>query len=175
MERWALSGIEAKVGSKIYKNLARLRALAAPRVQAACFSTVWNRWCSPRRYQDRGSPKNVCLLTCGGQAEDSIEHYARCSAIREVADRFLRLGHTFKIDMEHFMLSAESLRDDPESLVCVAVLVYAAYTSTNKVRMTGAIPLSHKEACELLISSMVLWKQHCLSQLRYGKSLGSGC
>ena len=52
------------------------------------------------------------------------------------------------------MLSAEAFREDPESLVCVAVLVYAAYTSTNKVRMTGAIPLSHNVACELL-------KQNC--------------
>ena len=54
---------------------------------------------------------NVCLLGCGGLAEDSIEHYARCRAVRAVANSSLRLGRTLTIDIDHFMLSSDDLRD----------------------------------------------------------------
>ena len=127
--------------------LSQLKFLVAPRVQSACFSTTWNRWCTPRRFQNRSSKLNVFLLGFGGLAEDSIEHYSRCRAVRAVASSFLCLGRTLTVDIDHFMLSSEVFRDSPDVLICVAVLIYATYTSTNHLRFRGAVPLPPDQAC----------------------------
>ena len=146
--------MEAQVGAKVLKHLRFVRDLVAPRVQAACFSTIWNRWCTPRRFKNRKSKLNVCLLGCGGLAEDSIEHYSHCKAVRTVANTYLRLGMHFTINLEHFLLAAEDLDEIPEATICLAILIYATYTSTNAIRASGAIPLSHDTAAEML-------KQNC--------------
>jgi len=92
---------------------------------------------------------------CGGLAEDSIEHYSRCRAVRAVADVYLRLGRNFTVDMEHFVLASEDLKCD-DSLSCVAVLVYAAYNATNLLRAKDKGPVLMNVAHELL-------KQFCRS------------
>ena len=153
IKRWHLPGVEAMVGSSISRNLCSLRTLVSPRVQSACFSTIWNRWCTPRRFQRRGSEDNRCLLGCGGCAEDSIEHYARCRAVRRTADSYLALGSTGTIDIEHFLLAADVLRNNDDALVCIAVLIYATYTSTNTIRAKKN-SVSHDSAFEML-------KQNC--------------
>ena len=154
IRRWRLPGIEAKIGEVVFQRLAELNVLVAPRVQSACFSTIWNRWCTPRRFQNRDSKSNVCLLGCGGLAVDSIEHYARCRSVRTVASDFLRWGRCLTVDIDHFMLASEALRDDPDILICVAVLIYSTYNSTNHLRFKGVVPLPFKDATELL-------KQNC--------------
>ena len=143
--RWKLPGVEAKVGAVIANRLMILQGSTAPRVQAACFSTLWNRWCTPRRFGKRSSPANVCLLGCAGWAEDSIEHYVHCKAVRRVANSFLKLGPT--VGMEKFMLSDEALGDQ-ESLVCMAVLICATYNTANRLRCKGR--LEHEGAVEAL-------------------------
>ena len=97
IRRWHLPCVEAR--SSISRNLCSLRTLVSPRVQSACFSTIWNRWCTPRRFQKRDSGDNRCLLGCGGCAEDSIGHYARCRAVRRTADSYLALGSICTIDI----------------------------------------------------------------------------
>ena len=52
------------------------------------------------------------------------------------------------------MLASEALRDDPDILICVAVLIYSTCNSTNHLRVKGAVPLPFKDATELL-------KQNC--------------
>lgn len=96
LDRRKLGGVEAITAATIEKRLGVLRKLVAPRVQAAVFSTLWNRWCTPRRFQRRGCQENQCLLGCGGMAEDSIEHYSFCKAVRAVASSMLFLDPTFR-------------------------------------------------------------------------------
>ena len=149
----SLAGLETNVGAVIFKRLSQLKDRVAPRVASACFSTIWNRWCTPRRFQRRGSPLNFCLLGCPGLAEDSIEHYARRKIVRRVADRFLALSQQLTVGIDHFMLSSEDLKDDTEVLVCIAILVYGTYTATNILRARGPTRIQLDEAFKLLKQS----------------------
>ena len=150
MTRWRLIGIEARAGETIHKNLSMIRELTAPRVQSACLSTTWNRWCTPRRFKDRDSPKNLCLLGCGGLAEDSIEHYARCRAVRRTSDLFLKLSGYFELDLIHFVLASEALHQDNTILTCISILIYSVYRSTNIIRARDEGPASEDTAREML-------------------------
>ena len=79
----------------------RLKALArlvSPRVHAAVFGAMWNRWCTVRRFQHRGN----CRLCQQQQTEDSIEHYAFCNTVREVAARRLRLDTLRQVILHTF-------------------------------------------------------------------------
>ena len=96
-------------------------------------------------WKERSSPANVCLLGCGGCAEDSIEHYVHCRAVRRVANSFLKLGPT--VGVEKFILPDEALGDQG-SLVCMAVLIYAIYNTTNRRRCKRG--LEHEGAVEAL-------------------------
>ena len=137
------------MGAKIHCRLNLLLSLAAPRVASAVFSTLWNRWCTPRRFQRRHAKENVCLLGCGGLAEDSIEHYARCRCIIRVADDYFAVRGVLEVNIEHFMLTADALKDN-HIYTCVATLVYATYTATNTIRAEGAIPLAADVAFEMV-------------------------
>jgi hypothetical protein len=46
------------------RNLHELSSLVTPRVWSAVFSTIWNRWTTARRFQQRESSNNVCALGC---------------------------------------------------------------------------------------------------------------
>ena len=60
------------------RNLQWIGAQLPPHVGNAAVSTIWNRWTTKRRFQGAGR----CLLGCGNQTGDSIEHYCRCVAVR---------------------------------------------------------------------------------------------
>ena len=47
-------------------NLQLLQQLAPPRVCAAALSTLWNRWCTHRRFQKRHLVTNRCMLGSEG-------------------------------------------------------------------------------------------------------------
>jgi hypothetical protein len=132
--RWHLQGPAAHVARKVYGRLSGLSGLVAPRVAAACFSAIWNRWTTARRFQKRGMAQNFCVLGCGDGAEDSIEHYSRCQAVRTTGAKFLRLW--LDTSLETFLLADARLQDH-DSLVCVAVLIYATYRATNRFRPLG--------------------------------------
>ena len=80
--------------------LRALGAMVPPRVQAAVFSTMWNRWTTARRFQNRAK----CLLGCAGCAQDSIEHYCRCPTVRAVCLRTLRLDPAVFCNLHTFVL-----------------------------------------------------------------------
>jgi hypothetical protein len=143
--RWRLHGPAAHTARRVYARLRSLGGLVTPRVAAACFSVIWNRWTTARRLQKRGRAENYCVLGCGGGAEDSIEHYCRCRAVRLTGAKFLRIWPD--IDLESFMLADARICDD-EALISVAVLVYATYRSTNHFRPRGGT--DHETACDAM-------------------------
>ena len=138
--------MEAHVASRVQNKLQRLTVLVAPRVAAACFSTLWNRWTTARRFQKRHRLGNHCVLGCEGGAEDSIEHYSCCQSVRCVGIKSLRLWPDS--DRCTFMLTDPRI-DDEETLTCVAVLVCATYMATNCFRQCGGTDaVTAKEALE---------------------------
>ena len=158
--RWRLLGPPAHVARRVHGRLTSLATLVTPRVAAACFSTIWNRWTTARRYQKRQHPDNHCVLGCGGQAEDSIERYCRCQTVRAVGANYLRLWGD--IDLGAFVLADARLQDE-ESLTCVAVLVYATFMATNRFRREGGTSEQvAKDALEQFCRSAV--KGHQRSQ-----------
>ena len=114
-------------------NLQLLPSLVPPRVCGAVFSTLWNRWCTHRRYQQRHAPHNRCVLGCGGAAEDSIEHYCRCPVTKHALERRLNLRQSEYANLHSFLLCNGNIRT-LEELTSIALLIYAVYNATNHYR-----------------------------------------
>ena len=136
LSRWQLPGVPRQLADAFQTSLGRLRRLVPPRVVAAVFSTAWNRWCTFRRFHQRGDAGNFCRLGCGGGAEDSIEHYSRCRVMRHFHATSLR------IDAESLLphwSGVHAGRQDDELLAKGALGAYAAYRATNSTRATGAV------------------------------------
>ena len=73
------------------------------------------------------------MLGCQGLAEDSVEHYSRCLAVRTVAARFLRIEAGRNYDLQRFLIAEKGDPDDA-ALICRSELVYATYMATNHFR-----------------------------------------
>ena len=91
IERWCFdSDTPGQVARRIVHQMPRLGKLVAPRVLSAVIRTLYNGWCTARRFQSSG----CCCLGCPYEGTDSIEHYARCrhtNALRsqlQLPDRF---------------------------------------------------------------------------------------
>ena len=119
--------------SRSLHNIRLLASLCTPRVQAAVLSTIFNRWTTARRFQQRGSSRNVCVFRCSPTAEDSLEHYARCRCVRELASRHLRLDPDRQVNMHCFNLCSPTV-ETQEDPVASAILIYATYRATNHLR-----------------------------------------
>ena len=117
------------------QRLRTLAKLTSPRVHAASFGAMWNRWCTRRRFQLRGQ----CRLCQKEHTEDSIEHYAFCSSIREVASRRLRLDPSRHVNLHTFTCTNPFLHSE-ELLTRAALLVYAVYRALNHQRQ-ATVPL----------------------------------
>ena len=118
------------------RALANLRlppSLVPPRVCSAVFSTLWNSWCTCRRCQQRHSPQSRCALGCGGDAEDSIEHYCRCPVTKHALERRLNLRQSEYANLHSFLLCNGNIRT-LEELTSIALLIYAVYNATNHYR-----------------------------------------
>ena len=131
IERWRLPGLPGRTSRTILGNLGRLRRLAPPRVRAAVFSTLFNRWVTDRRMRTMRGSRRSCLLGCSPQANDSIEHYMHCPVVQDWASSRLRAGGSPRSPMERWML-ATPLGDD--ELRRTATTIYVTYRTTNHVR-----------------------------------------
>ena len=132
LERWRFGGNPRILATRALRKRADLKDLVPPRVVAAVFSAMWNRWPTARRFQERSSPDNRCVLGCPGKAEDSLEHYARCRVLLDVASRQLNLRFKDDDALPFWMLVADDrlMHKAAEMLTRIAVLVYAAYWTT---------------------------------------------
>ncbi len=93
LERWYKQGRfnvrtepEGIIARRAERRLTFSASNLPPRVHSAYFRTIWNGWCSERRFQ---TYIKGCRFGCGGDAEDSIEHYAFCPVVLE----FFRRTH----------------------------------------------------------------------------------
>ena len=136
MERWHFEGNPRLLADRSLRQLTELRSLVPPRVIAAVFSTIWNRWPTARRFQQRAAAWNRCVLGCPGRAEDSIEHYGRCQLLLGFASRRLNLCFESDSALPYWMLVTKGrlAHNTTEVQIRTAVLVYAAYRTTNTLR-----------------------------------------
>ena len=130
-----------------HQRLKAVAKLTTPRVHAALFGAIWNRWCTRRRFQLQGR----CWLCQLPHTEDSIEHYALCSTVKELATRRLGLCRQTQVNIHTFMCTNPFIRTK-EQLTRAALLVYATYRASNYQRHAEN-PLQGEE----LYNAMCQW------------------
>ena len=128
-----MTGLPGKYSPMIAKRITRLAKLVTPRVHAAVFKTLWNGWCTHRRFQRRHLDTNACLFQCGGGAEDSLEHYCRCTVVLRVARHVFHFSYADQTAFDIWALNSSWL-DSPENLRGLALLVYGTYMAFNTIR-----------------------------------------
>jgi hypothetical protein len=127
LARWGLPTPIGILSRRAKNRFVHLSSLVPPRVLSAVFRTLWNGWCTARRFQ-RVSP---CCLGCDDIAQDSIEHYCRCPVMHEFA--FRRFGlKSSRFTPEHFLCIAKGMSD--ADLIAMAAVVYATYRATSFYR-----------------------------------------
>jgi hypothetical protein len=120
---------------RVLKNLQRLPGLVPPRVCAAVWRFLWNGWCTACRFQQEGRPNDKCWLGCGETAHDKIEHYCRCSVVKQVFWTKMHVDLHPDAGLPCFCLATRKQSDD-DALAITALGVYAVYMSTNFYRAT---------------------------------------
>ncbi len=143
--RWGLMGLPAHTAARCIRALQRLKTGVPPRVRSAVLRTMWNGWCTHRRFQQSGS----CCFQCGsGYHEDSIEHYAHCPVVRGCATKYLRIFPSSNHTGQFIVLGVNEGIPNREDLIARALWVYATYRAHNILRFA---PLAEgEEAGDLL-------------------------
>jgi len=136
LHRWNL-GNTRTLADRILPRLRTLRNNVPPRVHAAVFSTLWNRWNTDKRHQRVEGIRTGCLLGCTSHRSlDSIEHYLRCPVVLLAAQRKLGLVLDPATSLAQLLLLG--LPPEPRTAntwwARCALLVYAVYRTTNAAR-----------------------------------------
>jgi len=137
IRRWRFPGDQEQVVQRILPRLRNLQRHVPPRVQTAVFNTLWNRWVTARRFQRGGQAGDRCLLCCGTpEASDSIEHYLTCPTLLAFARTRMGVHLQPASSASHLFLAAfpPNPRRAGQWWAKCALLVYAAYRTTNSAR-----------------------------------------
>ena len=130
-----------------HQRLKTIAKLTTPRVHAAVYGAMWNRWCTLGRFRNTGR----CRLCQQPRTKDSIEHYTFCSTVRKLASRRLRLCCTTQVNIHTFTCTNPLIRTQ-EQLSRAALLIYATYRALNHQRHSNS-PLPPDE----LFNAMCQW------------------
>ena len=125
---WATSTTIGIAAPQCHRNLEKLKLFLSPRVCSSAMRTIFNGWCTHRRFQQGTAGNNKCAFGCGCNAEDSIEHYCRCPAVLDVLRTQLRIIVTPQRAIT-FWTMAFNHSDDV--VKCSALSSYAAYKMFN--------------------------------------------
>ena len=148
---FGLSGLPGHYTQQVHNVLLHISKETPPRVHAAVFRTLFNGWCTSRRFQKRHSSANHCVFRCSATAEDSLEHYCRCPIVRRVARQYLHLEYPCDSYVDVWMLNTGWFCS-AEVRIGIAILIYGAYNAHNTARQ-GPIK-DQQQAYHLII-------QHC--------------
>ena len=130
LERWRIPTPVSLLSRRAYDRLQRAFSLVAPRVAVVLFSSMWNRWCTARRFQEEGS----CIFGCLGNDSDSIEHYAKCPVQVSFARNVLHIPAEATASLCSFFGLDANISDD--TLTMTMLNLYVCYTARNKLKHT---------------------------------------
>ena len=131
---WGIATPLGRAAPRCLRQLEQLKEFLPPRVCAAIFRTMFNGWCTKRRFQQRDSKDNKCVFGCNAKAEDSIEHYCRCPATTMVLEKQLAMHVPPCQGMSFWMMDQHMSID---KVKCSALSCYAAYRAFNLYRTQG--------------------------------------
>ena len=114
-------------------------------MQATAFSTIWNHWTTARRFQKRGK----CLLGCGNQEGDCIEHCCRCQVVRQCCLRVLSMNPDIHATLHAFVLATPHIKLR-STLAMQGLLIYATCTTTSSTRSRVGRSISTTAAFDAL-------------------------
>ena len=86
LDRWNTRTLPGSRVQRVERVLDAIASAVNPRVISAYIRLICNGWITARRFQRR----SLCSFACGAR-EDSIEHYAKCSAVMSYFRIFLGL------------------------------------------------------------------------------------
>ena len=131
LDRWGLPGLPGRNAIRCGKMLRMLHTCVPPRFRTAVWRTLFNGWCTSRRFQKQGA----CCFRCQSWIqEDSIEHYAICPIVKDFARRRLNI-HPASWERCLF-ITLDSIKGTygKEDLARHALWVYAVYKAHNFLR-----------------------------------------
>ena len=115
LARWHCGLTAPDMAARALATYPEVARVVPPRVLAACLRSLWNGWCTARRFQGHAG----CCFGCP-DGEDSVEHYANCREVAIVASALLdlpraasqesRLAHFLLLDPMHDAATASELR-----------------------------------------------------------------
>ena len=79
LDRWDVQALQGHRVGKVIRVMNEIGRTTAPKVQAAYLRTICNGWCTKRRFQ----LQSPCAFGCSA-GEDSLEHFARCTKVRDL-------------------------------------------------------------------------------------------
>ena len=141
MQRWdgtayGITGLPGLYSNLMVRRIQQVAKVAPPRVQAAVFMTMWNGWCTHRRFQNRSSRSNHCVFKCNDTSEDSLEHYCRCPVVLRAAKHIFHIDYSPGIALDLWTLNSYWL-DVDDNLRGLALLIYGTYNAFNTIRHHG--------------------------------------
>ena len=156
MKRWPSDYVARTQAERAQSLLSRLGGLVRPRVLAAVWRTLWNSWCTQRRFQKEAR----CKFGCSVDARDCIEHYAFCKVYERFRCSTLSLVKPRSLD-DFFMLQHPAWTDD--RVILEAVAVFALYTVFNMARQ---LPLDQQLPESYFVDAMERASYHAVQNHR---------
>ena len=130
LDRWGLPGLPGRTAPRVVKALQSIKNWVPPRVCSAVLRSMWNGWCTKRRFQQSGG----CLFGCGAfLGQDSIEHYAHCKITTSVLRRLLHYeGNIHKGQL--MALGSNLAAQSDIDIIKFALWNYVIYSTHNHLR-----------------------------------------
>ena len=106
LQRWKIDVPEGILTRRALRYLNKACQLAPNRVAVVFLRTLFNGWCTARRFQQSGSSCLFdCCMTHSDLREDSIEHYAHCPFVIAFARDKLHMPQEHVGNIEVFLCS----------------------------------------------------------------------
>ena len=111
------------------QRLQRLSKLCNPRIQAAIWSYILDRWSTGRMMQQ----KRKCLICNDPSTRDEPEHFPYCAVLRPFAASALRVNLRKHGNLQAWTLTSHDYGND-DSLMKIGIWVYVTYRCYNYLR-----------------------------------------
>ena len=128
LTRLNLSDPIGNVTRRALRRLSNAFRLTTPRVAIILFRSLWNGWCTARRFQEEGS----CVFGCPGEAQDSIEHYAFCPVQVSFARDRLHIPAQHTAAVQSFLVLGHNLDDTLQTMLLLNL--YCCYSARNAIK-----------------------------------------